>query len=99
MRGPGSEADLISDGCQFSAIGSSEPEIGSRIPDHGSRLLQSNQIQLNLLIPAILRPQVERCACHLIDQRDGKTETRQIDALQIVTAALACVDAEMLERW
>ena len=93
MRDPGSEADLISEGESVRR----DRFVGSRITDPGAS--QPNKIQLNLLIPAIPRPQIERCACNFIDQGNGDTETCEVDTLQIVTARLARVHAEMVERW
>jgi hypothetical protein len=83
----------------------SEPanrEPANREPaDPGSRITkghtsQSNKIHLNLLISTIARPQVERSACHLINERNSNAEASEINTLQVMTTCVARVDAQVL---
>lgn len=59
--------------------------------------LQADEIQLDLPVSVLARPDVERSTRHLVHERNGKAELAEIDALQILAAALAGIDAEMLE--
>src|SRR6266540_1018621 len=61
------------------------------------QMLQSDEIQLDLLIAVVACPQIERRACHLVNERDGHAEPRTIHRLDIPPTGLARIEPQMLE--
>src|SRR5436309_1992189 len=60
--------------------------------------LQADEIQFDLLVPVFTCPRVQRRAGDFIDDGHGDAETRQVDALEVVAARVARLDAEVIER-
>src|SRR4029079_15630555 len=65
---------------------------------HSVRESQPDQVQLDFLVAALLRPEVQRRARDLVDDRDGQAQPCEVDGLQVVPAGLARIDAQMGER-
>src|SRR6185503_19234658 len=55
-----------------------------------------HEIQLNLFVPLLARPDIERRARYLIDKRHGNTEPREIDRFQVAVAGVAPIDAKVI---
>src|SRR5438093_12190640 len=58
---------------------------------------EPEQVQLDLLVPMVARPQIERRPRHFIDQRHGESQPRQVDALDVSAAGFAAVNPQMIE--
>jgi hypothetical protein len=59
--------------------------------------LQAYQIQFNFFVAVLARPDVERRARDLVDERHGDAEPCQIDRLEIAAARVTGVDAQMIQ--
>src|SRR5690348_640037 len=64
----------------------------------GRNTSESDEVQLDLLIVVIARPQVERRAGDLVHDGDGDAQAGEIDRLEIVFAGVTGVDTKMIER-
>src|SRR5262245_66516804 len=60
---------------------------------------EAHQVQLDLLVAAPARPDVQRRGGDFVDEGDGRTEAREIDRLRVVPAGLADIDPHVVERW
>src|SRR5436189_2453021 len=68
-----------------------------RITRSGRNTSEAQQIQLDLFIPALLRPRVQRRRGDFVDERDGEAEAAEIDAFQVALAGVADLDAHVLQ--
>ena len=59
--------------------------------------LQPHEVQFDLLVPAIARPEIERRAGHFVDERHGQAKPRQVDALEVMAARVTSIDAQVIE--
>lgn len=57
--------------------------------------LQSDEVQLNLLIPAFRGPEIEGGGRDIIDERNGETEPRQIDSFDVAIASLTRLNSHV----
>jgi hypothetical protein len=59
--------------------------------------LDPNQIQLNLCIAVLTRPQIQGGSIDLVDERRGKSNTGEIDTFYVMLACIACFNPYVIE--